>query len=391
MLALRLCGFLVCVLPLSVLAESVPAVTSCEPACVFKDWLFIPEPSGAVPVVVEQPLPPALAEVGAVAVMASTSGKWLPVRVMVEQTKFPAPVRVFDASENRSLPVLSDDRADTNFTFPLRPDLTGRALLTLRADTPITVSALSLTLAPNVTTPRSVSVSVPTEAGLEEIVLAPTAPSMEGIVRFPETTAREFFVTITYNQPLRLSEIDLFEHDPRTQIEAAVRFLATPGESYYVYLRPDRAVTVSPDGEMPDLVSDEGVMALSNGTIESNPRYVPADQDADGTLDRDDNCIVEANTDQTDVDGNGLGDVCDDFDRDGLMNSKDNCSEEPNRDQRDEDSDGIGDVCDDEESRLTEQYAFIPWAGMGLAALVLLGLFAVTLRQTKVREEPPTL
>jgi len=40
----------------------------------------------------------------------------------------------------------------------------------------------------------------------------------------------------------------------------------------------------------------------------------------------------------------------------------------------------VGDECDGEESRLTERYTWVPWVGMGLAALVLVGLFAVTAR-----------
>lgn len=388
----RFFGLLVMTLawPLTLGAQGepmLPEAPGCEPVCAYETMVIIPAPSTLrVPTVVEQPLPPALAREGGVAVRASSSGAWIPSRVVVERTELPARVSVFDVTENRPLPVLSDNRLDTNFTFPLRPDLTGRALLTLRADKPVTVSALAMTLATNVAAPRSVSVSIPSQSGIEEIILAPVPPSADGVVRFPETTAREFFITLTYNQPLRLAEINLFEQDPTTRTEAAVRFLATPGESYRVFLQPDREVEVPITMETPDLMSDEDVVVLPSRSIVPNPLYTPADQDGDGVLDQVDNCVVVSNGDQVDVDGNGTGDACDDFDRDGRMNSVDNCPEEPNRDQRDEDGDGVGDVCDGEESRFTEQYAFIPWAGMGFAALVLLGLFAATLRQARTRQ-----
>lgn len=74
------------------------------------------------------------------------------------------------------------------------------------------------------------------------------------------------------------------------------------------------------------------------------------DIDGDGILNDEDNCPLSANTDQSDVDGDGVGDVCDeDRDGDGILNEADNCPFMANTDQADNDMDGLGDVCDDDD------------------------------------------
>ena len=68
-----------------------------------------------------------------------------------------------------------------------------------------------------------------------------------------------------------------------------------------------------------------------------------------------DNCPLVNNVDQKDVDGDGIGDVCDtDIDGDGIANALDNCPSIANADQVDTDTDGAGDVCDAFPSDATE-------------------------------------
>ena len=96
------------------------------------------------------------------------------------------------------------------------------------------------------------------------------------------------------------------------------------------------------------------------------------DNDGDGILNVNDNCIEISNANQLDNDNDGIGDVCDDdddndgfldsedncpfeagdingcsdFDNDGLVGNFDNCPTIYNPDQIDTDNDGIGDLCD---------------------------------------------
>ncbi len=72
-----------------------------------------------------------------------------------------------------------------------------------------------------------------------------------------------------------------------------------------------------------------------------------SDDDGDGVQNFEDNCPFVANPGQSDVDGNNIGDACDDADDDGVLQLDDNCPIDFNPGQVDFNLDGLGDVCSD--------------------------------------------
>ncbi len=273
---------------------------------------------------------------------------------------------------------LMDHNPNTYVEVPLTNTVSS---VTFRIHTaaPLAATGVRFELDRFVAMPKQISVSLLDEA-TEKIILALTNVSGH-TVYFPRTEGTSWDVTFSYDQPLRITELSLLEEQRHTDTPK-MRFLAQPNHAYTIYADPDRAVAQAP-GDSTYLFDNNDVVVVQPQQRETNPFYTPADTDHDGVPDESDNCDAEKNKDQLDIDGNGTGDACDDFDHDGIIQAQDNCPHNPNQDQADADGDTLGDACDTEENRLTEQYPWLPWAGMGIAGLVLCLLFALTMREMK--------
>ena len=111
------------------------------------------------------------------------------------------------------------------------------------------------------------------------------------------------------------------------------------------------------DCKDPDIDNDTVLNAADNCPFVPNTNQADVDgngignacqdTDLDGVLDINDNCPVTVNANQSNIDGDAFGDVCDaDMDNDTVANASDNCPTTANTDQADLDHDGTGDVCD---------------------------------------------
>lgn len=330
-----------------------------------------------VPTVVEVSFAEDLIERPLFAVFDRTEGIFEPSFFKQETLLNETPVSISPTSSGLYQNRMLDKDIRTYADFPLPNDRQGEVQLTLTSVTPIISSSLMLLLDNNVAMPTSIEIRASVD-NQERIVVAKKAMT-QSTINFPQTTSDYWKIDMTFSQPLRISELRLIQDNAKRSSTRTLRFLAQPGHAYRIYFDPDKSITI-PVREMGNLASAKEVLAVKASQPQNNPNYVIADSDNDDVPDIRDNCISHPNTDQLDVNGNGRGDVCDDFDQDGRINSQDNCPNHPNLDQKDRDSDGSGDVCDKEESRVTERYPWIPWVGIGFAALVLATLFILTAR-----------
>jgi hypothetical protein len=110
----------------------------------------------------------------------------------------------------------------------------------------------------------------------------------------------------------------------------------------------DSATTSDPlDADSDDDGISDGIeVTLGNDPTDENDTP-QIDQDGDGILDPEDNCVRIPNPTQQDTDLDRAGDACDgDDDDDGLADLPDNCPTVANPEQQDLDGDGNGDACD---------------------------------------------
>lgn len=281
---------------------------------------------------------------------------------------------------------LYDGNSNTYTEFPvLAENNQSTVVQRIVYDAPITTDTLNLQFDPYTKPPTSISLKTK-DNGQEYIVISEKQFSPSDLT-FPAHTAAVWEVTLKYGQPLRINEASLIEQPSVQALEEYVRFLMKPGLTYRIYSQPDGYVSI-PSAEGGNLLSAQNTIKLSLPPGQNNPLHTPPDDDKDRIQNAVDNCPDVKNPDQVDKNKNNIGDACEDFDLDGIMNSVDNCPDQPNRYQQDSDGDGIGDACDVDESRLTEQFTFLPWLGIGLGFGVVIFLFAVTKKNTSNISEP---
>lgn len=335
-------------------------------------------PPLSVPTVVEVPLSDPRFQRGSLAVYEETTNSFQPTGFFAARdtrpTSIVTPVNSGEASS------LIDGDVRTEAEFFVEGD--GEEVVDVRVSflRDASLSGITLDLAAYVSLPRTVEVRV-VRGGVEKIVLA-RMPVSSRTIRFPVEASAEWILSFSYIQPLRIREISFFEERETILQLRSLRFLARPGETYTIFFGADRTVPVSV-GEASDFSDTRDMLRVTEPETLANVRYVPSDTDQDGVPDLLDNCVGMANPDQADRNGNGRGDACDDYDKDGIVNSTDNCPDHPNRAQTDTDGDGKGDACDTEESRVTEQYPWLPWVAMGGAGALVVVLLVVTLRRER--------
>lgn len=353
----------------------------------FQKVMSMPVSDIVVPTVIVVPLSEWVSPSEQFLVKENETGKYIGYYFDTDTSVLDSGSNVITQPSSQLAQKMIDGKRQTSVDFSLPAEGNGKVKIILNSSKLITTSQLNIQFDKYVSLPNTVEINYSPATKEMSLVKAVSQKRMTGnTVLFPEVSSRHFEITLTYSQPLRITEIDLVDKEALVEKNQTIRFLAQPNMSYEIYYDADRPVKVL-TSESGNLRSDEGVLETSSLLVRNNSFYVPSDTDGDNVRDTLDNCVYVSNATQVDLDANGRGDACDDWDKDGVINSKDNCVNNPNYNQKDTDSDGIGDVCDGEESRFTEANPWVPWVGIGMSILVIFILFALVAKAPKREEE----
>lgn len=333
-----------------------------------------------IPTVVEVPLPSGNGNINNYALQAiSDITGFQPFQIRQEtiETRYIiySGTEIYDAAD------LHDNNPQTYIDYPVEEPSTSQTW-SFQYNQPIATNQFTFKLAQYAQEPVSVEISKVVQD--KKVLILAETNFTGSTMRFPQTSSANFKVILTFNQPLRVAEMSFNQLGADTAQRYYLRFLASPGELYYLYADPATPAYL-PYLETGNLLQAADVVVLDAPIFEANSFFTPPDSDKDGVLDEKDNCPAVPNTNQEDINNNYIGDACEDFDLDGILNTDDNCPDTPNRYQQDEDADGIGDHCDSEESRLTERLWWLPWAGI----IVGFGV-VITLLYTTIKKPQPT-
>ena len=272
----------------------------------FQQMFFVAAPDIIVPTVVEVPLPNMSGQRTQFLVVDSTTQTYQAASFVQEFETEPVKIGINVNGTPRSRLIDADQK--TSETFPLPEVGTGLVEFFITGEEAFAASSLVIDLAQNVSLPVSIEITTQVE-GEEVIVLAKNKPNSTQ-VRFPQVTAAEWFVAMEYMQPLRISELRFVQDNIQTDTSNSLRFLAQPETDYQVYFDPELYVSLE-TAEAGNLATDLDVLVLDEVPVmEANPAFAFADSDADTIADQIDNCVSIVNTDQTDINNNGRGDVC---------------------------------------------------------------------------------
>lgn len=274
---------------------------------------------------------------------------------------------------------LADSDMNTTFDFPLETSGTQKGVIKIMYAKPLATDKIVFQTTSDSYMPSSFRLMIDGKRILNTI--------QGSVVTFPMMNAQNVEIEFEYTQPIRFREVGVGTVTEE-KVNNMIRFVYQPGTQYLLYGGVSigrEHVPTPPINLFAKTNEAELVLQASQKNIlfKEQESQMNKDTDTDGLVNIIDNCPMQPNQDQKDGNGNGIGDVCDDYDYDGVATYVDNCPFVSNDTQVDTDRDTIGDACDQEESRFTEKHGWVPWVAFGVVFIAIIGMGYEVVRKLK--------
>jgi len=352
-------------------------------------------PTSTLPQVIELTLPSEVVKMNSSTLILDDLTKNPINYLLISNTVFRSPsiyeIRVIQPL-NQSGANLTDNSIDTYIDLPaesISEDKNSLLKISATSGKDLNIKGISIQFAQDSAQFFLITIRALQPNGNKIIIVSQSIPTSSTLINFPQTQSREFEIQLSHKQPLRITAIEpkfVDENDSST-ITNTIRFLSQSNRTYTLYTDIDTSSSYrnyNTESQLKNPVGNTVVKADLSSFIQ-NPLYTLPDTDNDSIPDIKDNCPTVTNTNQKDENRNGVGDACDDFDQDGIFNAVDNCPTIPNPLQEDRDGDKIGDACDGVESRISEQYPWLPWVGILVGFIFTGGILIISIKQRPIK------
>ena len=207
------------------------------------------------------------------AVNDSTGFQPFQIRQETTETKY----IVYSGTEVYDVIDLHDNNTQTYIDYPVEEPSTSQTW-SFHYNQPITTNQFTFKLAQYAQEPVNIEIFKIVQD--KKVIILAETNFTGSTIRFPQTSSANLKVTLNFDQPLRITEMNFNRLSVSSSRQYYLRFLARPEDLYYLYSDPATPAYL-PYLETGNLLKATDVVILDAPIFEANSFFIPLDSDRD--------------------------------------------------------------------------------------------------------------